>query len=186
MRVTRFWPELLTVVGCLALFGLHEPFLLVIALTAVLYVGLRWAQRANAGPVEKPAPSIGDLAGELGRMVNNPRLTYFRNDLVNLLDTINSGMLAVGANEPALQELTRIALADALRYTKNFVALPIPPGPQDNVAINYRKLLVEYAEQLSLSYGLSGKQDADALAQQIQSSTAALKEVRQQITSGEL
>lgn len=184
--MTRFWPELLTVVGCLALFGLHEPFFLVIALTAVLYVGLRWAERANAGPVEKPAPTIGDLAGELGGMVNNPRLTYFRNDLVNLLNTINSGMLAVGANEPALQELTRIALADALRYTKTFVALPMAPGPQDNVAVNYRKLLVEYAEQLSLSYGLTGKQDADALAQQIQSSTAALKEVRQQITSGEL
>ena len=186
MRVTRFWPELLTVVGCLALFGLHEPFLLVIALTGVLYVGLRWAQRANAGPIEKPAPSVGDLANELGRMVNNPRLQYFRSDFVNLLNTVNSGMMAVGANEPALQELTRIALTDALRYTQNFVALPIVPGSQDNVAINYRKLLVEYSEQLSLSYGLTGKQDADALAQQIQSSTAALKEVRQQITSGEL
>jgi hypothetical protein len=162
------------------------PFLPAIAMTAVLYIGLRWAQHANEGPAVKPPPSIADLAGELSRLVNNPRLMNCRNDLINLLDTVNSGMLAVGANEPALQDLTRIALTDALRYTKNFVALPIPPGQQDTVAINYKKLLVEYAEQLSLSYGLTGKQDAEALAQQIQSSTTALKEVRQQITSGEL
>jgi hypothetical protein len=151
--------------------------------TAILYGGLRWAAHMTRKQTGGPA-TIDDLLAEIADLSGSDRLGPFRRELAALTEAVRRVTAASKAMDPGLLEFTRATLETVVQNSREIVKLPWVPSDDQSVSVRYRSFLTEAASHLNRSYATAKEKDSAMLADQIDNSTKALRDLQQQIING--
>ena len=180
-----WWPEMCAVAGCLFVFAvLHLDPMPGLISTALLYGGLRWAAHLGGRQASQVPATIEDLLAEIDKLSGNARLAPFRQDLGQLAGRVRREELAAPGQDPGLREFTRATLETVASNSRDIARLAWVPTADQAVFIQFRTLIAEAGQQLDRSFAAAKEKDSAVLAQQIDQSTEALRNLQQQIMNG--